>query len=744
MPNIKFLFVLRRGEGERVNYIFSQLRQNLVGDIIGGLTSGVVAIAYGLTFSNLIFSGQMKPWSGYGLAATFLAMAIGSSVMALRSSIPFVIAGLDGATAAVTASLVSALVVKLNDIGTPDDLLAPVMIVITLSTGLTGLILWLLGILRAANIIRFIPFPVIGGFLAATGWLMINGGIRIVLDRGFSFNFLIEILQSSKLEKISAAFALALIINVLQKLWRSPYALPMSVVLGVIGAHLYLFFFGLSFSSAAIQEWFIHAPREVALVKTWDLSDLWLFPWSALPELSGDIIAVVFVTAITMLLNTNSIELISQKEADLRNELETIGIANLASALLGGYVGCTSLSRTTLNYAAGGRGRLSGVIVAIISTIIIYIGANFTHYVPKFVLGGLIITLGAGLVKKWLFDAKRLIPWREYFVLLLVTLVILYWGFIAGIFAGILIGCITFAYGASRTNAIKFCFDGAEYRSSLDRGSDELAIIASNREEVQGFILQSYLFFGTSNKLYERVKLTINQREKCKFLIFDFSLINGIDSSAFHSFRQIKQLAKERAIRLILVNISEDHRDDFLAILSQDDQVMTSLDHALETCENDVISRHHLPQQEVRDLIEWLERDLGSGELARRLANSCEKLEIKKGAIIAQQGAVADSMHFILNGRLGIAVQREDGGLTRVRSLGSHTTVGEMGFLTRERRSATIIAEEDSIIYQLTLTCFERIKKDDPDLCEALLSYVITLLSQRLRFASNTIAMLQR
>ncbi|MFM8859094.1 MAG: SulP family inorganic anion transporter, partial [Methylocystis sp.] len=283
-----------------MNNIYSQLRQNLVGDIIGGLTSGVVAIAYGLTFSNLIFSGQMKPWSGYGLAATFLAMAIGSGVMALRSSIPFVIAGLDGATAAVTASLVSALIVKLNDIGDPDDLLAPVMIVIALSTGLTGLILWLLGVLRAANAIRFIPFPVIGGFLAATGWLMINGGIRIVLDRGFSFNFMIEILQSNKLEKISAAFALALMINALQKLWRSPYALPVSVILGVIGAHLYLFFLGLSFSSAATQEWFIHAPREVALVKTWDLSDLWLFPWSALPGLSGDIIAVVFVTAITM------------------------------------------------------------------------------------------------------------------------------------------------------------------------------------------------------------------------------------------------------------------------------------------------------------------------------------------------------------------------------------------------------------------------------------------------------------
>ena len=96
--------------------LFSKIKKTFLGDMIGGLTSSVVAIAYGLTFSNLIFSGQMKPWSGYGLAATFLAMAIASGVMALRSSIPFVIAGLDGATAAVTASLVSALIMKLNDI----------------------------------------------------------------------------------------------------------------------------------------------------------------------------------------------------------------------------------------------------------------------------------------------------------------------------------------------------------------------------------------------------------------------------------------------------------------------------------------------------------------------------------------------------------------------------------------------------------------------------------------------------
>ena len=69
-----------------------------------------------------------------------------------------------------------------------------------------------------------------------------------------------------------------------------------------------------------------------------------------------------------------------------------------------------------------------------------------------------------------------------------------------------MIGCATFALSISRVNAIKFSFDGSEYRSSLDRGPHELTLLAAHGREIQGMALQSYLFFGSANRLYQHVK----------------------------------------------------------------------------------------------------------------------------------------------------------------------------------------------------------------------------------------------
>jgi hypothetical protein len=71
---------------------------------------------------------------------------------------------------------------------------------------------------------------------------------------------------------------------------------------------------------------------------------------------------------------------------------------------------------------------------------------------------------------------------------------------------GVIIGCATFAVSASRVNAVKFSFDGSEYRSSLDREPEELAILTAHGHEIQGMSLQSYLFFGSANGLYQNVK----------------------------------------------------------------------------------------------------------------------------------------------------------------------------------------------------------------------------------------------
>ena len=210
-------------------------------------------------------------------------------------------------------------------------------------------------------------------------------------------------------------------------------------------------------------------------------------------------------------------------------ELKALGVANLLCGALGGYVSCISISRTTLNYAAGGRGRLCGLIVAAASSVALAADPSFLSFVPRFLLGGLLLYLGLSLMFHWLVDSVRRLSWLEYASLLAIALLIIQAGFIAGVLTGVLIGCVTFAVSASRVRVIKFSFDGSEFRSSLDRGPEELAILAAKGQTIQGMSLQSYLFFGSAHRLYQHVKGLLASQPDCRFLVFDFRLVTGID-----------------------------------------------------------------------------------------------------------------------------------------------------------------------------------------------------------------------
>jgi SulP family sulfate permease len=723
---------------------FAGLFAGAAGDLLGGATSSIVAVAYGLSFASLIFAPPLQPWLGIGMVATFLTMAITAAVMSLRSSFPFVIAGPDGATAAITASLVAALIDRLNEVGAPDDLLAPVMIIVALGTAMTGLLLCALGFLRAGVAVRFVPFPVIGGFLAATGALMVGGAVRVITEHRLSFANVGFFLQPAVLAELTAAAAVALALALAVRRSRSPYIVPGIVVGGMVLAHLVLLLSDIPLATAQAEGWMFSPTGSASLSLSWNGADLDLFPWRILPSLSGDLLAMMFVTSITMLLNTSGIEFVTRREADLQRELKTVGVANLVSAALGGYVGCTSLSRTTLNHAAGGRGRLSGLVVAAVAAAILALGTDFVAYVPRFVLGGLLVFLGANLMYKWLVTSMQRISRLDYASLLLVTVIILQWGFIAGVVIGVVISCMTFALSASRVSAIKFSFDGSEYQSSLDRAPEQLSILSACSHRIQGVVLHSYLFFGSASRLHDYVKALFERRSDCRFLLFDFRLVTGIDSSAMHSFDQIRQAADKIGAHLILVNLAPRMRRMLSPLIFAPEFLSDDLDHALERCETVLIEEHVTGHAAGRDLVAWLSQALGSADHANELSRVCERIDVRQGEVIAAQGDVADCMHFIVRGRIGIAVAIEGGEPNRVRSLGPHTTIGEMGLITGRQRSATILAEEDSILYELKREAFDRLNRDNPALSQALLTYIISVMAERLRFASNLISVLRR
>jgi SulP family sulfate permease len=465
-----------------------------------------------------------------------------------------------------------------------------------------------------------------------------------------------------------------------------------------------------------------------------------------LPSLAGDVLAVMFVTATNFLLNTTGIEIASRTEADVEHDLKVLGVANVLIAALGGYVSCTSFSRSMLVRTAGATTRLSGLTVAAISAIVLIADPSFLGYVPKYILAGLLFYLGADLVYQWLIQsARRLLP-LEYLSLLVIAVLIIYSGFVAGVLIGIVIGCGTFALSASRVNAIKFDFDGSEYRSSLDRGPYELSLLTDHGREIQGMALQSYLFFGSANRLYQHVKSLLAAQPDCHFLIFDFRLVTGIDSSATYSFAQIKLAAAASGAQIVLVNLTPELERAFRAagFISNDVIVASDLDRALEACELAIIKAHRTDANDARSLRAWLSDALGNAQYADRLTEYCRRLEVVAGDIVARQGDPASSMHFILEGRIGIVVDRGEGRTMRLRSLGRHTTIGEMGLITGRPRSATIQAEADSVLYELSAEAYESIKHDEPALSQALLGYVVSVMSERLSFANRAVGILQR
>ncbi len=715
-------------------------------DVFAGLSAAIISVAYGLSFAALIFAPPLNPWLAYGIAATFITSAISALFVAARSSLPFAIAAPDGATAAVTATLAATVAERLIENGPPDDLLAPVMIVVALATALTGVMLSCLGLARAGGAIRFIPYPVIGGFLSATGWLMVSGAVHVITDQKLTRASLAALTGPSTLAQLAAAAGVAIALYLALRRVRSPLLLPGVLLAAAILAHVVFVLSGLSLADARTLGWTFKAPTAVGLAPTWDFNDVRNFPWHLIPSLSADIFAVMFVTAVTMLLNTTGIELVTRREANLQRELTTLGAANLVAAGLGGYVSCISLSRTTLTYAAGGRSRLCGLAVAAISALMLAVDPSFLAYIPKFVLGGLLLYLGASLMYEWLVDAARRISVVEYGSLLAIAILIVQVGFIAGVLIGVIIGCATFAVSASRVDAVKFTFDGSEYRSTLDRGPDELAILTAHGREIQGMSLQSYLFFGSANRLYERVKALFASEPNCRFLVFDFRLVTGLDSSAMHSFTQIKQAAEEAGAHLVLVNLSNELGHAFRArgFITNHITVSSDLDRALESCEEEVIAAHSVGGGGGGTLRDWLTEALGNTALAEQLSLLCERLEVDKDEIIAKQGEPARSMHFILEGRVGIIVTMDDGRMIRVRSLGPHTTIGEMGLITRQMRSATIQAEVPSVLYELSADAYERLKQDNSALAQALLTYTVRVMAERLSFASRVIGVLRR
>src|SRR5665647_230317 len=253
------------------------------------------------SYALLIFAGPLAPYLSYGVAATFISSTVLAATIALGSSLPFAIAGPESSTAAMTAILASSLVERMAVADTTAPPLAPVLITLGLASIATGIVLCGFGTTRMGRAIRYVPYPVVGGFLGATGCLVLLGAVRVITGYRLQLAALDQFRNMLTLYELAAACAMALVLYLTWHRSRSSLGLPLILVGGIISAHVAFWLVGISLAEAQAAGWTFQPPPTINFMLPWSATEIGRYPWYTLPELSGNLVAVVFVTATSSL-----------------------------------------------------------------------------------------------------------------------------------------------------------------------------------------------------------------------------------------------------------------------------------------------------------------------------------------------------------------------------------------------------------------------------------------------------------
>jgi SulP family sulfate permease len=716
-------------------------------DALAGVISAIVQIAYCISFSALIFQGAIASGFPLGLAAIIMGTVVTGIVVALTSTLSPADAGPDTPAIAVMSVLAGSIAAALAAKGaTTEAIILNVMVGISVSTLFTGFLLFGLGALKLGQWLRFIPYPVIAGFLAASGWLLITGGVEVVTQANLTLSPASWAMLYSPTygPQILVGLAFALAIVVIGRLVPDYLALPVAFISFLVILNVILFGF---IPEEARKAWFLPSLGQLTL--WWPIAAVMEHEvdWGVLAQSSAEIGAVCGITAISMLLDVSSLEVARQKSADLDKEFRTNGFANILAAVAGGAGGNLSLNGALLIEKSGAVGRLGGVFAALVCAVVLFAGADIGSMVPKAILMGMLAYLGATILAETLHSPAQS-SLAEWGLAGAIMLVIVNFGYLMGVVLGVIGACLMFALSYSRIGVIRRHLTRGDFSSNVERAPEQSRLLREEGVRLHVFWLSGFIFFGSSNGLFERIRRAIDAQDEkpVGYVVLDFSAVPGLDTSAVLSLIKLRNYCNEHDVTLVFCGLNDVMRASFqkagFFTGGQPHQVFATRNEAVEWCEDMLLMYHEVGEASVHSFESWLTQELGGAADMSKIAPYLDRRELKVGEALFRQGEPPDSVEILASGCVAITIKDEQGRPIRLRRMMGYTVVGEMGFYRQVPRTATVIAEEPSVVYRLTRESFDRMQAQDPTAASVFHKLIIRLLSDRLEFANREISAL--
>ena len=500
--------------------------KNLKGDIFGGITAGIVALPLALAFGIQAFGGIDNPAaSSMGALAGLIGATLLGFFASLFGGTHSQISGPTGPMTVITAALISG-------VWASQQSMSAVLISMSLAGLFCGLFQIIFGIIKLGKYVRYIPYPVLSGFMSGIGVIIILQQIYPLI--GLKSPVLVVDMITQLPERIAGGISLAALflgLGTIAIIYLFPLItkkIPSTLVALIVMTVVALFCnMDEKLLIGSIPAGF---PMPFFAKEGISLSGLnWaeILKASVIPGLT-----LAGLGSIDTLLTSVVADNITKTQHNSNRELIGQGIGNMISGMFCGIAGAGATMRTVVNVKSGGRTQLSGMVHSLLLLAVLLGLGRFVRFVPLSVLAGILITVGWGIIDFKGFKDLLKIPRADAVVLIIVFLLTVFVDLLTAVGIGMVIACVLFMKRAS--DLVEGGYSSSEM-TNFDKESpwsDEGGIPEEMLHRIYIQRLNGPIFFGTITK-FQHVMNDVP--EDAKIVIIRMRLVSFMDQSGLYA-----------------------------------------------------------------------------------------------------------------------------------------------------------------------------------------------------------------
>jgi SulP family sulfate permease len=715
----------------------------MVRELGAGAVVAALSLPFCVTAGVLVYLPLGPTFVAQGAFAGILCAVTGGIAAAVCRRSSFVTTIPTTPTAVIQASILTVLAGTFGADGTV------VLAALPFCIFLAGLWQILFALTGLSRVFTFAPYPVVSGFVTGVSVLILLHQLPTLVgvDSLAAFG---DVLASGRLAHPGVLVFGLLMIFIMALVQIFTRRVPVLLLGLIVGTLLYqLMHFEFPQFDVGTTVGAIKAESFWSLA-TFNLNDLTTLarnvPMLRVVVLGSLTLAIV--GTLDTLLALRAAQQLANIAVTPRRDIIGQGVANLVAAATGGLMVSTSLSLTAANYQASGRTRVSTIASALVLLIGLLFFPGAIAGLPVVVLAAILVVSSFQMGMHWSLQVLKLalvLPekearkhaQRDSAIVLAVVGATVFGTPIVGAAVGFALSCLVFIVDMSRP-VVARRMDGTVARSKRVRSNQHNAILHNHGDRIAVFELQGVLFFGNADYLANELRELPN---KVNIVILDLHRVTDVDTSGAATLKQIANWCRTRQIELLVSGSNARWRAlvGTSVVDGQAQVLFSSIDGALDWAEEQVL-HSELDKNgaielalEKTDLVEGM----APGDL-QILLSRMERVSYAAGELLCSAGDDADRLWILLRGAVSIRAPNTPTYL-RLAGLGPGCCVGEMGVLTRQARSANVIADDDVEAYVLTAEAFRDILRQNPRIGEIMLLNIAKQLAQRLRNTSQDV-----